>query len=89
MKIPATFAALCIAASAALTPAPGAIAAPLAGPLSLSEAATAPIVQVRYKRHAYRAYGYRYTRAFGRGGCVSGTPDETSAYPSWQVCPHR
>ena len=87
MNLPATLAILCIAASAALMP--GAIAAPVADPLSLSEAATAPIVQVRYRRHAYHAYGYRYTRAFGRRGCVSGTPDETSAYPSWQVCPHR
>jgi len=68
MKRTAPFASLIIAASAALLSAPSAVAAPLAGPLSLGEAAVAPIVEVREARHtrhtshprrAYRGSGYR------------------------------
>jgi hypothetical protein len=92
MTLPATFATLLIAASAALLSAPAAVAAPLAGPLSLGEAAATPIVQVRHTRRShrgYRAYGYRGYGAFARRGCVHGTPGETSAYPSWMVCHRR
>jgi hypothetical protein len=90
MKIPATFASLLIAASAAFVPASAATAAPLAGPLALREAAAAPVVQVqvRYPRRAYRSYAYAY-RGSARRGCITGEESTTSAYPTWSVCHRR
>jgi len=100
VNVPATFACLFIAASAALIPAPAATAAPLAGPLALRAAADAgPLDQVQYRRYrgynrgygayaynrGYGAYAYAY-RGYGRRGCVSGDDSTTSAYPSWAVC---
>ena len=82
MKRPAPFASLIIAASAALL-APSAVAAPLAGPLSLGKAAAAPIVEVREARHtrhtshprrAYRGSGYR------GDGAAYGYPGYGAAY---------
>ena len=93
MTNPAIFASLFISASAALMPASAATAAPLAGPLSLREAAAGPLEQVqyryyRYPRRAYRSYAYAY-RGYGRRGCVSGDDSTTSAYPYWMVCHGR
>src|SRR5262249_19873613 len=90
MKLP-TCAGLLIA-GAAFVSAPAAVAAPLAGPLSLGQANTAATEQVQYRRYhrvyrRHRGYGaYAYARGFGRRGCATGDDSTTSANPSWAVC---
>jgi hypothetical protein len=86
MMLPATFASLFLAASAALLAMPAAVAAPLAGPLSLGEADAAPVVQVQQSqprqprrtnptRRAYRNDGSRSPwDSYGSYGYGSGSP---------------